>query len=1256
MRQKAMVYLGKNKAKGLETVTKLSQVILADYGESVLVLSEPAQWETLKAEGYRVREIPEVTSIRVGGFELDLTHDGMRSSSPVARSSSASSGRSYYLLQLAGPMHPDWKRQLERNGVRFWQTIADDVYLIEVDSDRVNSLQALAFVESVLDYQPSLKINPTLLTQEVQRSFKIPIGMSVIETATTKPVSDKTNNGLNLATKNGAPVKENVVGNLELVLFDERDQIAVVDAVRAMNAKVIKAAGKVIIVYASLELVPRLAAIPQVKEINPYSPPKLHNNVATGLITADVLQNGHALDGSGQIVAIADTGLDTGVNDATMLDDFEGRIEDIFALARPGDASDLNGHGTHVAGSVLGSGANSNGRVRGIAPAARVVFQSVVNSEGGFTGLPTDLGVGLFDVARDNDASIHTNSWGADVNGAYNANAGEADTFAFNNREFLICFSAGNDAPDRVGSPGTAKNVLTVGASESLRALPAAVNFPASPAFPMGATASGFDAQADSQNEVAAFSSVGPAQNNRQKPDVVAPGSWILSTRSSVAVYDSGPDGLGPSEVPPFGTGDEDGVATHPEAVGFGLPGQGILRAGDQNTPAMPAGSGAGAADNYMYLSGTSMATPLTAGACALVRQYLIEQRGHTPSAALLKALIINGAVDMGMGIPDNGQGWGRVDLNNTLFPAGTRRIQFDDTLDNAVVTGDIRTYDVFVSSVAEPLAVTLVWRDPSGAAIQNQLHLRVTHVASGITSTADPIGTIRNNVQKVVIDPPQLGLYTIEVEGVNVTTGIPEFLPALRQDYALVVANATGFSCNPSDIVQVIDRSGSMGFFGYMEPAKERAKQMIDILQINDQAGVVTFAAATDEPFPLTLIDSEDDKNDAHAAITPIVSGGMTDLRAGLAQGQTTLGPDTGRPQAIVFLSDGFHTTATAPIDDVFLDGLAADGIKVYAVALGPDSDFGVLNNIAARTGTGAVYTVESAADLHKLHEIYYDIIGGLGCGGLVHLSSATVGLETGLTQRVSIDNTVREAHFAMSWETLGNSFDFTLRNPAGRVIDPASNLAFHFSGSSHQFYRVARPAPGTWTMVIKPRRPANNQAPLVTTAVLADSDVKCKLKLDPKFLFDNKLLLSLQVSYQNKPLIKGKATAIVTFPTKSIAQLLKRYANELKKIRIDSKLLKDDKGANLNLIRLGLFAARKKAEGKDIFERKQVKVALTDDGKTQDRKSNDGTYTAFFDHKRAGVAGNFQVQVMFEINDPKLGHHTCTKLIPVFVPQVKL
>jgi hypothetical protein len=64
---------------------------------------------------------------------------------------------------------------------------------------------------------------------------------------------------------------------------------------------------------------------------------------------------------------------------------------------------------------------------------------------------------------------------------------------------------------------------------------------------------------------------------------------------------------------------------------------------------------------------------------------------------------------------------------------------------------------------------------------------------------------------------------------------------------------------------------------------------------------------------------------------------------------------------------------------------------------------------------------------------------------------------------------------------------------------------------------------------------------------------------------------------------------------------------------------------------------------------------MELRDDGLEEDPKANDGIYTAFFDPMKAGVAGNFEIQVFFEVEDGKLGRHTCTKLIPVYVPRLK-
>jgi serine protease AprX len=173
-----------------------------------------------------------------------------------------------------------------------------------------------------------------------------------------------------------------------------------------------------------------------------------------------------------------------------------------------------------------------------------------------------------------------------------------------------------------VSPPGTAKNCLTVGASESQRPLPATIHIDpnmqdadfnaATPKvnvplqLPLGV--------ADNPDEIAGFSGRGPTNDvgdSRIKPDLVAPGTFILSCRSSVSTADVGPDGLNHSSLPPgFYADDKDNLATHAEAVGRGLPGAPFFGTWNESTPDAPAGSGPIYQQNYFYDSGTSMATP----------------------------------------------------------------------------------------------------------------------------------------------------------------------------------------------------------------------------------------------------------------------------------------------------------------------------------------------------------------------------------------------------------------------------------------------------------------------------------------------------------------------------------------------------------------------------------------------------------------------------------------------------------------------
>ena len=766
-----------------------------------------------------------------------------------------------------------------------------------------------------------------------------------------------------------------------------------------------------------------IAQLPGVMAAEVEPDVRMQNNVARSLTQANPVADNLGLDGAGEIVGVADSGLDTGVA-ATVLPDFAGRIVNIRATVNKAalgvaDGADLQNHGTHVSGSILGDGSSSNGNLRGLAPAAQLTMLSMGPNNSTSLSVPADLTAGVFQDAYNDNARLHNNSWSSGGSaGAYQAFAQDVDQFVRDNPDMLILFAAGNDG-DGVGSvtsPGVAKNCVTVGAAESVQPLPATATLnpnlqdhdfnPATPDQNVALAWNDFDDLADDADDIADFSGRGPTDDGRIKPDIVAPGTWILSTRSTISTADTGPDGLPPLS---YYADDADDVATHAEAVGRGLPGAPIYRTWDQNTPTAPAGSGPAAQQNHYYNSGTSMAAPITTGAATLLRQYLRQRRGvANPSAALMKAMLVNGAtVPAGeSNDPNNTRGFGWLDMENTLQPAPTGQQVYSDDVNLAVTdagANSVRSFTVQLADPAEPFRVTLTWTDRPGdvniGGVQNQLYLRVID-PGGTTHDGDttPFPAVSNNVQRVHIDAPAAGTYTIEVHGVQVLFGIDAFPAETRQDFALAVINAVGFSPDPVDICQVIDKSGSMGTYGYMAPVKERAKQLVDMLRINDRSGAAAFdggAALVHSLIPITsFADQTAIKND----IDLLTSGGVTSMGAGLELGQAelTAGGDASHAQALVLLSDGHENTppwvgggATdsppawygGPDFTEILPTLPA-ATKIYTVSLGVQSDEVLLQDIATLTG-GVFHAIHSAADIAKLHEIY------------VHLQALTGGEE---------------------------------------------------------------------------------------------------------------------------------------------------------------------------------------------------------------------------------------------------------------------
>lgn len=570
-----------------------------------------------------------------------------------------------YLIQFTGPVKNEWKVAVEQAGAHLYGYIPNYTFIARMDLATTERAQALPFVRWVGLYHPAYRMAPSLAGLENQGVE------SVTVTVQTLPDADLDSLAAQAEVWGGeiqGQAANAVAGYLRVSLPSDR--------------------------------LPELAAQDGVLWIEPYFEPTLQNDVGGGqIMRADEIRTNLGLYGGGQIVAVADSGLDVGTTGPAMSDDFEGRIvagQAICSLGTGGRTTwhDFNGHGTHVAGSVLGSGQNSgsnpsahqySGSFAGVAPEAQLIFQAIDNTPdplGTLECIPPDFSTYLFYPAYILGARIHTNSWGAPTGGTteapefggYTANSQLADWATWNNKNFLVLFSAGNNGTDAnnngvvdldsISSPGTAKNVLTVGAAESVRA--SGGYNPGGPCVSWGTCwPSKFsqnpiasDTPSNNANGMAAFSSRGPTDDGRVKPDLIAPGTNIISARS---------------HDPSAGTG-------------WGVYNQ-----------------------HYIYEGGTSMSTPLTAGAAAVVREWLTTIKGKAnPSSALMKAVLINGAADMSPGQYGTGgsqeipvqrpnfvTGWGRVDLKESL---DTRPVWLEDNT-AGLSTGANTVYTITVDA-----------------------------------------------------------------------------------------------------------------------------------------------------------------------------------------------------------------------------------------------------------------------------------------------------------------------------------------------------------------------------------------------------------------------------------------------------------------------------------------------------------------------------------------------------------------------------
>jgi hypothetical protein len=510
------------------------------------------------------------------------------------------------IVELARPISNQERGQLTRRGLRFYDPLSPTSFLAKVRQPALAGLQNHPLVVAITPVPADRKLSPTLSA--------------------------------------GAPrehaMEDDGAVSLYVRFYEDTTLGAAVSTLRRLGFRVPQPGrllyNQRLLAIGTLEQVGLLAASPLVRYVTEIPPPpKSDNATAASLSNVDVIQGSPSnLDGSGVVMGIWDGG-----PVRTSHENFGGRV-----TIREND-EDMSDHATHVAGTMIGSGA-FNANARGMAPAGGQLFS---------WDFRDDTTSEQADSVANDGIVIANHSWGtilgwnddgentgnSDLFGAYNDTAADWDDLV-RDTGLIVVKSAGNDGNDCnpamtvcdgilgsdgfrydiVGTHGNAKNIITVGAIQD-----------------NGTTATG-------------FSSAGPSDDGRFKPDIVANGDGLTS-------------------------------------------------------------SCFGSDSHYCSKSGTSMSAPTVSGTAALLVQRYRQKIEADPSPDVIKALMVNSAIDIGRPGPDYLYGFGLLDAEAAEATIDVLPVRI---LTGAVANGETHEYILALPSGESDLRVTLNWIDPAGA------------------------------------------------------------------------------------------------------------------------------------------------------------------------------------------------------------------------------------------------------------------------------------------------------------------------------------------------------------------------------------------------------------------------------------------------------------------------------------------------------------------------------------------------------------
>jgi hypothetical protein len=591
----------------LSFVRERASVVRA-FGDQVWTNITPEQAERFREEGIAVQFHEEAYLVDLPAMLFDPL-EGQQPRPPAELSALERPGvPAYYIVQFAAPPDPEWISALEELGAEYAGDVPQLSALFRMTPEQAESARALVDQERVIwlgVYHPVYALDYRLAGRETP--------FSAADLPTAHVDASKFLDGGKLTVQVG--------------FFDGVTTEQAIPLLEAAGATGITDTGYNLIATIDPESLPLLLNAQGVRSVEPYVEPGPTTQRAGILIAANQVRNfGQVdflvnLDGSGEIVGVLDTGLDDG-NIPTAHADFHDAAPGVSRVISMGNINpsppvrtnaDHFPHGTHVVGCILGNGAVARAAAsatipRGVAPAARIIFDSVNLTPPAGMGQPNSLSYRRYldslKRAYRGGARVHTNSWsGSNQNVYTQGNSLVVDAFAFTHPDMLILFAAGNDEDDRnnngvldmnfLSEQSVTKNTLCIGACENETSLEGwAQNYRAffgrynNAAFAVPANAATPFSMSDTADDVALFSNRGRVKppvlgSGRAKPDLVAPGTNIVATRPPAA------NNLQVT-LPPAGWQDP---ATAPVVA-------------------------------YYISHGTSMATPIAAGAALLVRQF----------------------------------------------------------------------------------------------------------------------------------------------------------------------------------------------------------------------------------------------------------------------------------------------------------------------------------------------------------------------------------------------------------------------------------------------------------------------------------------------------------------------------------------------------------------------------------------------------------------------------------------------------------